>query len=171
MTDFSLVPAVIDALVALSKAALPTLAANNAVFDGPPTVDLPEQYAAIGYDVGVSGSGVGRPGLPAVSGGQEISDLGNNEVGEAFDVHCSVSSYSGDVDTAGQRLAALVLFNAIAGAIAADRSLGGVVPKPGKAVITRFEWYIEQGADMGGTSVSIMFAVSVAVDFVSWSGT
>lgn len=164
MTDYTKVPQVWDAIVSMFKAALPSLDAVGGVFDGPPTTDLPNDYAVVGYDLSISGAGVVRPGLPSVTGVQDISLMGNEWTTETFDVHCHISSYSGDIDPSARRLNVLANLNLVAAKLATDRSLGGLIKPPGKATMGRFEWYVEQGPDMNGLAATVLFVVNCYLD-------
>lgn len=155
MTTYTHVTSMIDALVALFKAAMPELDANGGILDGPPTTAIPNDYAAVGFNPGT----VARPQVAAVHTRQDLSELIDNAVTEHIEVFCQISTFSGDPEVSVTRNRTLTYFNELSTQLAADRSLGGVIPLPGKAEIAATEWYIEQGDDILGTQVSIVFQI------------
>jgi hypothetical protein len=162
VTTYTHVTTVLDALVALFTSALPELAVNGGILDGPPTTNLPDDYAAVGYNPGT----VARPQVAAVRGRQELSDYINDGVVETFEIFCQIATYSGDMGMSVPRSRTLTYFNELSGALAADRSLGGLVPLPGKAEVGDMQWYLEQGGDLGGTVVTVVFTITCRIEFM-----
>jgi hypothetical protein len=169
-TSRTTIPATIAALASLFTTALPAVATAGGIIVGSPGTDVPDQYVAVAYDLAVAGSGQAKPGLPGVTGTMFVNDAGNENQGESYEVHCTASSWTGDVDVAGQLAVVAGLFSTCAAALVGNRNLSGVLPAPSKAFITRHEWYMDAGADSTGTSVAVMFAVGVDVEWVVWDG-
>lgn len=79
---------------------------------------------------------------------QELSEVGPgtwlNEVGE---VVCSCWSWSGGTDLPARRAAAAALVTACADAVAADRTLGGLLKTPGLAEVSSIAYQPRQTSD------------------------
>lgn len=90
---------------------------------------------------------------------REGSTLGAGEwADEDGEVLCSSWSWTGGTDMAARRAAALVNANLCVDAIAADRTLGGLLVNPGLAQVTELRYQPRQTAE--GTQCRILFSVS-----------
>lgn len=172
-TRYTLVPDVIDALVAMfgaaalaAAAALPLDANGNAptveIFDGPPTTDLPPNYVFVGYNAAFATQGFGGSTGLAVEGVRTLTDLGNRQFGEQFTVFCEASTFTGDSDPQAlhrQRLATGGILSALIATIEADPTLQGVVTAPAYAAPTTFRWLLDRPED--GTVATVQFGVGI----------
>lgn len=123
-----------------------------AVFDGPvPPAANKTDFVLVGStgDDFEDGATVGRV----------LSDLGDgtwfDESGEVF---CSAWSWSGDTNIAARRTAVTTMATACAAAVAADRSLGGLLVAPGLALVSDFRYQPRQSAE--GALVRLIFSVT-----------
>jgi hypothetical protein len=163
VTTSTHVPQVIDALIALFKSALPELDSKGGIFDGPPTTNLPADVALVAFNPGT----VARPQVAAVKSRQDLSEYIPGGTREEMEIFCQISAHEGDVDISIPRSRCLTYFNELSTALAADRSLGGVVPLPGKATVSSVDWYLEQGGeDFFGCSATVVFTITCAVEFM-----
>lgn len=178
-TRFTLVPDVIDALVAMFGAAalsavpaLPVVAGDGSpqeilVIDGEPVTDLPATYVLVGYSAAFAGQALtGSSGL-AVEGTRVLSDVGNRQFGESFLVWCEVSSAVGDTDPGTPtrtRRATAAVYGAMIAAIEADPTLQGIVRAPAYAAVAQFRWLLDQSPD--GYAATVQFAVEIVGE--SW---
>lgn len=110
----STIPAVIDELVRLTAAALPGVQ----VVDGQPVVQVEADFISIAY---------GEDGEPAAESTRTRNQMTATPDQESYDVWCIASAWDGDVDMQATRARAYGLVDAIAAAIAADITLGGLV--------------------------------------------
>lgn len=108
----STVPAVIAALIALAKSAMP---AGTNIIDGEPLRGQPGDFIAIGH----SSTG------PSVENVQSISDFGIVSSHEDYVVAIEVVAWHGLPNLAPLRVRAYALLDILAAAIAADSRLGG----------------------------------------------
>ena len=109
---YTLVPDVIDAIVAMFNAAaleaaagLPVDAdgdpAEFVVFDGEATSELPANYWMVGYNAAFAAQAFGGTTGLAVEGTRVLSETGNRQFGESFIVWCEASTFTGDSDGKG----------------------------------------------------------------------
>lgn len=176
-TRQTLVPDVLDALYAMftsaaltAAAGLPVISADGspaevAVIDGEPVGELPPFYVLIGYNAAFAGQAFGGSTGLAVEGTRQLTDLGNRQFGESFQVWCEVSCETGDADPAAPsrtRRAAAGVYSAMVATIEADPTLRGVVNLPAYAAVTSFRWLLDQAQD--GYAATVQFAVGVVGD-------
>lgn len=148
MTAVSAVPALLDALVALFTAALPTVT----VFDGPGLSD------ATGGDylfVGVADPD-SDGGDNAVESTVEWAGLGKSARYEQVVVRCAAVSWSGDEDVRARRVAAFAMFAAVEQALTSDPSVGDVARFGGLAT----EHQLRQNITENGAEAWVQFALS-----------
>lgn len=162
MTDWTHATLLLDALGVMLRAALPALDAEGGIIDGPPTTALPDDYIIYGYNPGT----VARPQVAAVRGRSELSDYIPGGIAEQFEVFCQISTYGGDTNISVLRSRTMGYFNAVSAALAADRSLGGSVPLPGKAIINNMDWYLEDAEDVPGCQVTVVFTIFCRIEFM-----
>jgi hypothetical protein len=171
---FTLVPALCDSLFAMFTAAVPTAVAalpvnddgspaELTVFDGPPVGDVPGAYAAVGYSATSAGQAYTASTGLAVDSVYNLSDVGNRVFFENPAVSCELSTWSGDADPGSmsrQRQRTAAVFNAMAEAVQADPTIGGVVARgPAYATITDARCLQDQSSE--GCSVTVQFTVTV----------
>lgn len=175
----TLVPDVLDALMAMFSAAAPSAGARLpsidqdgtaqeiAVFDGEPTTNLPPTYVLVGYSAAFAAAAYsGSSGL-AVEGMRTHTELSNRQMGESFRVWCEASSAVGDSDPkAPSRMRKAVgdIYGACVAAVDADPTLQGTVQQPAYAQVTEFRWLLDQSPD--GYAATIQFAVSIIGDML-----
>lgn len=117
MTWQSRVPAVLDALVSVWGT---TSELSGVVQDGPRALNSPAmEELSVGYDG--SEDGQASDGVAAVEG------FGIEPNRERFTVTCLVQVLNGAGDMRAARVRAFELLSAAAGAVAEDKTLGGVV--------------------------------------------
>jgi hypothetical protein len=141
----SRIPAAVDALVALWKAA-PGLAGVS-VLDGPPTVDQSDaDYLYVGYQFG---------GDAAVEMSQDFASAGARRRDETFDVLCQVDSFTGDTDTSARRGRAFELLAAVEDSLRATAAaptaptLGGAVLWAHLTQAQLVQRFTDQGVQVG----------------------
>lgn len=170
----TLVPDVLDALVAMFSAAAPSAgtrlpAINNdggaqeiLVVDGEAVSDLPATYVLVGYNSAFAAAAyTGSSGL-GVEGRRSHTDLDNRQMGETFTVWCEISSAVGDSDPkAPSRMRRAVgdIYSACVSAIDADPMLMGAVQPPAYASVSTFRWLLDQSTD--GYAATVQFAVDI----------
>lgn len=175
----TLVPDILDALVAMFGAAAPSAGARLpaihqdgtaqeiAVIDGEPVTNLPATYVLVGYSAAFASAAFsGSSGL-AVEGMRTPTELSNRQMGESFRVWCEVSSAVGDSDPqAPSRMRRAVgdIYGACVAAIDADPMLQGAVQPPAYAQVTEFRWLLDQSPD--GYAATIQFAVTIIGDML-----
>lgn len=113
----STIPAVLDALVARWRLALPGVE----VIDGEP-VKTPEQDTVCVGCTAQPGSGV-----PVVQNTLDLADMSAGSNNESYDVTCVAASWGGDSDTKPVRDRAFGLLDAVSKDVARDPRLGGLV--------------------------------------------
>lgn len=127
----AVLPAVIAALVAAFDAVI-----EAPVYDGPVILgDRPTSYIQVGSAVnGIPGTGTATDESSSFS--LELSDMGpgtwEQETGE---IPCAAVAGTGDPDVVAARAVAFALFEQCRAALRADRTLGGVLPLNGLALI------------------------------------
>lgn len=152
----TIVPAVIDYLVATFRANVPP---RVQVFDGPPVGDaMPPEFVAVAYAEDEESS--------AVDGESVLSNFGNNVYAETFSVRCQISSFTGDAELKPRRNRVSAIYATLVGLIRADPSLGGIVRRPGMAEVSGFAW--RQDPNQDGTDVTAVFDVQVVTTL--WAG-
>lgn len=109
----SSIPAAVDALVAMFRAATPV-----DVYDGTYPTNPADDYLAVG---------VADPDNPSVDGTQDWGGLGTRRRHESYDIRCVLSSWSGGGTMKERRDAAFALLTVCETAVKADPSLQGVV--------------------------------------------
>src|SRR5262245_1484098 len=158
---YTLVPDAIDALVnmftaaALTAAAgLPTDASGNPavveIIDGEATTELPPNYCMVGYNAAFASQGFGGTTGLAVEGSRVLTDTGNRQFGETFDVWCEASTTTGDSDPLAmrrQRRYTLGVLSALWATIEADPTLQGAVVDNAYAAVTTFRWLLDRSPD------------------------
>lgn len=78
----------------------------------------------------------------------ELSTLGAGDwIEETGEVVCSAWSWSGGTDLTAKRVAAAALAADCAAAVAADRTLGGLLVAPGLAQVSAFQYQPRQTTD------------------------
>lgn len=175
----TMVPDVLDALVAMFGAAapsatqrLPSLNGDGtvqevAVIDGEPTTNLPPTYVLVGYSATFASAAFsGSSGL-AVEGQRTETELPNRQFGESFTVWCEISSAVGDTDPAvpkRMRRAVGDIYSACVSAIDGDPTLQGTVQQPAYAQVTTFRWLLDQSTE--GYAATVQFAVSIIGDML-----
>lgn len=137
---------VITALVSTFTTANPTAT----VIDGPrPSSDRPPLFILVGS--------TGDEDDDATTD-DTLSDMGpgtwHDESGEVF---CSAWAWTGDTDPAGVRASALAAYAACRDAVAADRTLGGILQLPGLAQVSNMR--LRQSAE-GGSLARVIFSVT-----------
>lgn len=139
---------VLQALVALFDAAV-----SVPVHDGP----VPQSVNS-GEFVLVGSTGDDEDGAVVDI---ELSTLGPGDwFDESGEIVCSAWSWSGGTDLAARRAAALALASACASAVAADRTLGGLLEAPGLAQTQVFRYEPRQTSE--GAICRIVFSVTYA---------
>lgn len=131
-----ILPQVISALVSIFDNAT-----SATVYDGPvPPAANKTDFVLVG-----SSAEEGEDGATVT---QDLSDLGPGTwLAEGGEVICSFWSWSGGTDIAARRTAAAASATACADAVAADRSLGGLLTEPGIAQVSDFRYHAEQRAE------------------------
>jgi hypothetical protein len=169
----TMVPDVLDALVAMFAAACPSAgtrlpnitpytAQEVAVIDGEPVSDLPATYVLVGYSSTFASTAGGPTSALGVEGARVASELSNRQMAESFRVWCEVSSAVGDSDPRApsrMRRAVADLYSACCTAIDADPTLQGAVQAPAYAQVTDFRWLLDQAPE--GYACTVQFAVSL----------
>lgn len=114
----STIPAVVDALVAAARAALPGVQ----VLDGGPVTDLQPDVVCVGH--------TGEPGEASIDARQTDSDYGGATSRETYQITCLASSWRGDTTAAKTvRDRAFEMVAALAAGLDADQTLGGVAAR------------------------------------------
>lgn len=131
----STIPAVLDALVAIARLALPT---NVQVLDGQPTVDTEPDVVAIGF--------TGNQGEPVVEAVEDRAQLGSGPDRERYDVLCLASSWRGDDDARAVRDRVFGFIEAIRDELRRDPKLGGRALSARLAVLSFAPEQTTQGA-------------------------
>lgn len=116
MANASAIPATIDALVALFRAA------GIETNDGPSVSDEPAPSVVL---VGESPDPLNDS--PVATGEQGWAWLGHNQRDETFEVSCVALAWNGDSDMRVARDAVFASMSAVAAAIQSDPRLGGAV--------------------------------------------
>lgn len=137
------IPATIEALVAVARAAL----TDVQVIDGPPVTNIEPDVLCIGF----SPEGV------SVEGAVTPSALGGDSDEYEQTITCVASSWRGDNDVKVVRDRVCAMVAAFEDAIAADRSLGEVVTEARLGPAVAFDE--AQASD--GASASVEFSVTV----------
>lgn len=154
MTTQSTVFQAIDYVVDLCKA---NVATGVYVYDGPATGVAAERIQVmVAYN--------DDEGAPAVDGQAETSNFGFPM--ERYTIDCSISIEDGDTNLRSKRAEVKAIFDVLAGAVRADRTLGGLIKLPGLAEITGFV-YTQDQFEAEGSGVVAAFSVSVT-DSVLW---
>lgn len=146
----SAIPATISAVAALWAAAHPTVDVRDGLtLSG--DAGAPSDNIFRRVHVGV---------IPDTDAGttfnREWASLGAIRITEVFDIPCHLECVSGDEDLVAIRAAAFTLFDSLAAAIAANRTLGGLLQE-GAAVLG--DGSLILGEDDEGGSVAIRFDV------------
>lgn len=176
-TRHTMVPDVIDALLAMFSAACPSAGTRLprihdgadqevAVIDGEPVSDLPATYVLVGYSstyAGTAGSPTSSLGVEGMRVATEFSgDVIGGQRGETFRVWCEISSAVGDSDRKApsrMRRAVADLYSACCRAVDDDPRLQGAVAAPAYAQVTDFRWLLDQSPE--GYACTVQFAVSI----------
>ncbi|GII89626.1 hypothetical protein Ssi03_76160 [Sphaerisporangium siamense] len=139
----STIPAVIDALVALVRAALPGVQ----VVDGQP-MSSDRDIVCIAF--------TGEPGEAAVESTRAVEQLALEPDRESYTITCLASSLRGDADAKASRDRAYGLVDTIASAIAADPRLDGAVTYTRLATESLTQQQTQNGAE-----ATVRFLVAV----------
>lgn len=134
------------ALTALTATYTAAAVAPWVVVDGRP-YDPPERFLAVGWN----------PNNPAASGVRAIADMGMSRNSENYQVACLLSAFAGDELTPALRGEVCQAFDLFDAALAANRTLGGVVAK---AWLSQFDYLPNFAAE--GAFGQIHFAVTIA---------
>lgn len=154
MTTTSRVPAVIDALVALFRAA-PALAGVKVV-DGPSVTGSPLPEAVyVGYDGDPDNDG------QAVDFAQEWASIGQRAKNETFTVTCAVGVWRGSTGVRPARTRAFEVLAAVEGALRADPSLG--LPPPSTVAFASGSMAQVQGTSGMGVRIAFQIAVQTRI--------
>jgi hypothetical protein len=138
----STVPATIDALLALFRAALPDLQ----ITDGP-DYDPRNNFLAVGWHSNDE---------PATAANNTIADAGRSRDQEDYDVFCLLSFHVGSGGVSAARSSLYAAFEVLCAALRGDSALGGAVSR---ARLSEHA-YLPM-VDEGGITLSIRFAVNV----------
>ena len=111
----STIPACLDALVQAVRAALPGVQ----VIDGQPVEELQPDVIMIGF--------TGQPSTAAITSTLTREVFARSPDREQYDIACLASSWRGETDPKVARDRAFALLDAVAGVLADDQTLGGVV--------------------------------------------
>jgi hypothetical protein len=149
----------IDYIVELCRDTMASLQMDDVgVYDGPQTGQAGERVLIlVAYN--------DEEGAPAVEG-----TVGTHEFGvpvEDYRIDCSISIEDGDIDLAAKRFEARQIFNALVGAVRADKKLGGLLVANGMAEISGFVYSQDQLTD--GSGVVAAFSVNVR-EATIWNG-
>ncbi|MFI6296707.1 hypothetical protein ACIBEJ_34315 [Nonomuraea sp. NPDC050790] len=149
MTTTSRAPAVIDALVALCRAA-PALD-GVAVHDGPHVTSSPlKAVVCIGWDGDEDNDA-------AVEAQQEWASIGQKAKNETLQVTCAAVAWNGGTVTKTARDRAYALVGAVEDALRSDPALG--FPPPTIVAMTTGNAFQRQ--DAGGVQCRVVFTVAV----------
>lgn len=141
----STIPAVLDALVALTGQVLPAAQ----IFDGPPTEEMQGDLVLIGFAF--------PTGTPAVTDTHTRQQYASSPDTESYDVACMVCAWpGGDTDLKVARDRAFAMVNALGAGLAADPMLGGLVKR---ARISTDSYIPEQTTN--GASVTVPVTVHI----------
>jgi hypothetical protein len=147
----SSIPATLDALLALWRAALPSVMFVDVLTlsgdDGRTAADNIARRVIVGGD---------PENAADLDFDREWAGLGALRMDESYDIPCHLECVSGDEDATALRDAAIDLFDSLSAALAADNTLGGLVQQ-GAAVLGRGSMRSEQRET--GASVQIRFQV------------
>lgn len=155
----TLVPDVLAALVIQlrsSVAALSPAIPASAVSDGPFTgSDVPLEYVTVGWTT------VGAADITGLSSG-----VSNDDRAEEFDVHCQLSTASGDTDLTARTTRAGAIYSAIGQGLRANRQLGGLLANGGYAdLVGGYAW--DREIEATGANVTVSFAIHVSVGWLA----
>lgn len=144
-----------DALVTVFTGAVD---ASTKVYPGPrPKGDNPKRYVLVSSDGG--DTGIGEATDEGMTASQEPSDLGHGMWrDESGTVVCSVWAWTGNTSFTSSEATAREIFGQCAGAVAADRSLGGLLVLPGLAEVESLS--IRESLISNSPTVRIAFSVN-----------
>lgn len=141
----STIPAVLAALVAATRAALPELT----VFDGQPDRDVPDECVVIAF------TGDGREA--AVEDTRSVEEMTRERDRERYEITNLATSWLGsEQDMAAVRLRAFSFVDAVARSLAADQTLGGACMRARVSVAGLSQMQTENGA-----VATVMWTVAV----------
>jgi hypothetical protein len=141
----SSIPAVLDALVALTRQVLP----DAQVFDGPPTEEMQGDLVMVGFAI--------PAGTPAVTDARTRQQYASSPDTESYDVANLVCAWpGGDTDLKTARDRAFAMVNALGAGLADDPMLGGLVKR---ARISADSYIPEQTTN--GASVTVPVTVHI----------
>jgi hypothetical protein len=141
----STVPAVLNALVAATSAALP----NLTVFDGQPDRDIPDECVVIGF--------TGNGAEAAVEDTRTVEEITRDRDRERYEITNLATSWLGEeTDMAAVRDRAFGFVDAVARSLAADQTLGGVCMRARVSVVG-----LAQMQTGSGAVATVMFTVAV----------
>lgn len=132
----STIPACLDALITLARAACP----DADVFDGDPPVvgDVADDVVAIGW--------TGQPDEVAIEASGQAARFSGPDA-ETYDVQCVIECWAGaETDAKTVRDNAFAMLDAIGGQVKADSRLGGAVALAQISVARVTQGQTEQGA-------------------------
>lgn len=142
------VPQALARMYQVAAGALPAMAVY---LGGPTGADVPDRYAAVGY------AGDDRAGVS----GARVRNPHSEHWAEEFVVWCAVSTASGDQDPGVQLAQTESLYQTMVAALAADRTLGGLLLGGGYVEPGGYEWTVEGGGEVA----TVFFEMNVAVAF------
>jgi len=111
----STVPAVLDAIVAAVRAALPGVE----VWDGQPVKQTEDDVICIAF--------TGEPDEAAVNSTISLEQMARDPARESYNITCLTSSWKGEADPKAVRDRAYELVDGVATALATDQTLAGLV--------------------------------------------
>jgi hypothetical protein len=142
----STIPAVLDALVAIARTALP----DGQVFDGPPTAEMQGDLVMIGFAY--------PPGTPAITEARARQQYAPSPDSESYDIANLFCAWpGGDNDLKVARDRAFAMVDAFAAGLASDPQLGGLV----KRVRISTNTYVPEQTTSGA---SVTVPVTVHID-------
>lgn len=156
MTSSTRVPAVIAALVTRFTAVLATADPPVAVRDGPKVTG---EAGPLTLWVGVDDIDTATP-IAANSEKQWMPGMSRVARTEELTVHCTIQAKSGGDDVPVLRASVASVLAACEDALAADPSLGNVLPGNRNVNVTGAEW--RQYPAGAGMAVRVMFAISAS---------